>query len=284
MFDQDIDDQTETEVTAEEPLPADTEEPDQEQQDADNEDAPEEEDTGLVVSFDGEDEPEPEPVAENSTVREMRKTIRTLEKKLKEKEAVETKVQTEQEIGPKPTLAGCDYDDGKFEAAILEWSAKKSEVEAVKAKAAEKAQRDADEWKARKTAYDARKASTGIKDYDEAEDAVREALPQLKQDIIIDAVDRPELLIAALGRSPTKLAELAAIDTTTVRGVALFAATVAKLEANVKQSGIPSKPAPEKRLPASSAPKSTGKPDIDKMSAKEYEAWRSKGGTFKLGA
>jgi hypothetical protein len=63
----------------------------------------------TVVAFEGE-EPEAEP--ENSTVRQMRQALREKDKRIKELE--QSSAPKPIEVGEKPTLAGCDYDEDKF--------------------------------------------------------------------------------------------------------------------------------------------------------------------------
>jgi uncharacterized membrane protein len=63
----------------------------------------------TVVAFDGE-EPEAEP--ENSTVRQMRQALREKDKRIKELE--QSSAPKPIEVGEKPTLASCDYDEDKF--------------------------------------------------------------------------------------------------------------------------------------------------------------------------
>jgi len=253
MLDQNLDDTLEAEAVEPEaedvdPVAAESDEPDS----GDEEGKAEPEGEELVISFDGEDEQEaePEPEADNSTLRQMRKRIRELEKQAKERE----EKQTEKALGEKPTLAVCDYDEDKYDAALLEWNSRKAEADAVKARVEERNKRDAEEWQSKFQGYTARKSA--IPDIEDAEDVVRESLTPVAQSIIVDVAKSPEYIIAALGRSPKKLAELQQFDTTTTRGAILFTAKLKDLEASMKVSGVKPKPAPEKRMPPPAAPSS----------------------------
>lgn len=210
--------------------PAEAPEPD--------EDAVEDE---VIVSVG--DAPPPQPVEEEKDprlvnklrklLREQERKVREYENKLKATAPVEPSPPT---LGPKPKLEDLDYDAEKYETAIAAWFERKRahDEHAQKQKQAEEQQRQA--WQARLDGYAKAKASLRVRDYEEAEHAVTEALDVTQQGIIVSGADNPALVTYALGKDSAKLAELKAI-TDPVK----FAFAVSKLETQLKVT--PRKPA-----------------------------------------
>jgi len=220
---------------AEEPEPAG--EPTAEATEPD-EDAVEDE---VIVSVG--DAPPPQPVEEEKDprlVNKLRKLLREQERKVREYESklkatapVEPSPPT---LGPKPKLEDLDYDAEKYETAIAAWFERKRahDEHAQRQKQAEEQQRQA--WQARLDGYAKAKASLRVRDYEEAEHAVTDALDVTQQGIIVSGADNPALVTYALGKDSAKLAELKAI-TDPVK----FAFAVSKLETQLKVT--PRKPA-----------------------------------------
>lgn len=220
---------------AEEPEPAG--EPTAEATEPD-EDAVEDE---VIVSVG--DAPPPQPAEEEKDprlVNKLRKLLREQERKVREYESklkaaapVEPSPPT---LGPKPKLEDLDYDADRYETAIAAWFERKRahDEHAQKQKQAEEQQRQA--WQARLDGYAKAKASLRVRDYEEAEHAVTDALDVTQQGIIVSGCDNPALVTYALGKDSAKLAELKAI-TDPVK----FAFAVSKLETQLKVT--PRKPA-----------------------------------------
>lgn len=220
---------------AEEPEPAG--EPTAEATEPD-EDAVEDE---VIVSVG--DAPPPQPVEEEKDprlVNKLRKLLREQERKVREYESklkaaapVEPPPPT---LGPKPKLEDLDYDAEKYETAIAAWFERKRahDEHAQKQKQAEEQQRQA--WQARLDGYAKAKASLRVRDYEEAEHAVTDALDVTQQGIIVSGSENPALVTYAIGKDPAKLKELKAI-TDPVK----FAFAVSKLETQLKVT--PRKPA-----------------------------------------
>ena len=204
------------------------------------------EDDTIVVSI-GEESPphEDEQASAPEWVRELRKAnredkrrIRELEEKLK---AVGTETKPVQ-LGKKPTLEDHDYDAEKFEVALEQWyeQKRKADEENAKAQAEVKAQQQA--WEAKLNKYNEAKAKLKVRDFEDAEEFVRETLSVTQQGIIVKGSENPELLIYALGRNKAKAQELAAI-----KDPVEYAFAVAKLETQLKVT--PRKaPPPEKTV------------------------------------
>lgn len=205
------------------------------------------EDAGeVVVTLGDETPPSEDDKAAPQWVRELRQKNRQL---VREKRELEQRLQASQPaskqptLGPKPTLESCEYDEAKFEQALDEWKEADRKIKAAKAEQ-EDAQRKAQEaWDKRMQEYDSRKAALKVPDYEDAEATVFDVLSPVQRGIIIKGLEKPELMIAALGRAPERLKELAKmadpID---------FAVAVAKLETKLKVNPIKSAPPPEKKL------------------------------------
>jgi len=225
--------ETAPEVEVEEPAGEQTAEaPEQ------DEDAVEDE---VIVSVG--DAPPPQPVEEEKDprlVNKLRKLLREQERKVREYEGklkaaapVEPPPPT---LGAKPKLEDLDYDAEKYETALAAWFERKRAADdhATKQKQAEETQRQA--WQARLDGYAKAKASLRVRDYEEAEHAVTDALDVTQQGIIVSGSENPALVTYAIGKDPAKLKELKAI-TDPVK----FAFAVAKLETQLKVT--PRKPA-----------------------------------------
>ncbi len=169
-------------------------------------------------------------------VRELRKTNRELVRKLREKDAEVERIKGAAQapaaavvVGEKPTLEGCDFDGDKFAEALEAWHDRKRQADqqAAEAKRAEDQARAA--WQAKLDTYGKAKQSLKVADYEDAEAAVQDTLSVVQQGIIIQGAENAAHVVYALGKSPAKAKELAAI-TDPVK----FAFAVAKLETILK--------------------------------------------------
>lgn len=158
--------------------------------------------------------------------REDQKRIRELEERLSAATGAETKPV---QLGAKPTLEACDYDAEKYEAELEQWYQRKRKVDeaAAQAEAERKAQDEA--WQAKLSSYNKAKTELKVKDFDDAEGTVQEALSTTQQGIILQGAENPALVIYALGKNPKKAQELAAI-----KDPVKYAFAVAKLETQLK--------------------------------------------------
>ena len=201
----------------------------------------------------GDDAPaDPEPERAPEWVRELRKSHRELQRKVREYE--EKAAQTVAPVaiptlGAKPKLEDHDYDTDRYEAALEAWYRQKDTVEAARkqAEAQAEAQRKARQDKLE--GYAKAKAELRVKDYEDAEATVQESLNTVQQGVLLQGADNPALVVYALGKNPKKAKELAAIS-----DPVKFAFAVAKLEAQLKVNPAKRPPAPERTLTGSSAP------------------------------
>ena len=216
------------------------------------------EDGGLVVSLDDEEDEEV-----SQPFREVRQQNRELKKRLKELEA--SKVEAAPELGEKPKLEDFDYDTEKFETALIEWSGRKSEIEATQKKQREVAEAAVAEFQEKKVRFNDAKKDLGVKDYDTAEEVVTSTLPQIVQDIIIDNAKDPALMIYALGKNPKAMEKIS--KATTLREAVAAAWDLSAQEARMKVTSMKNKPKPETRVEGAK-PVKTGDRQLEKLRAK----------------
>jgi hypothetical protein len=197
----------------------DAAEPKEPQADADPapeaEAAPDEEPADEVTVSIGDEAPPPDETERAPEwVRELRKQHRELQKKVRDYEAREQAAPATPKpvVGPKPKLEDHDYDTDKYETALESWYRQKEQAD----KAERDAQRQAEEaqkaWQAKLDGYGKAKADLKVRDFDDAEHTVWQALNVTQQGILLDALDNPALMVVALGKNPKELARLAAIQ------------------------------------------------------------------------
>ena len=172
------------------------------------------------------------------TNRELKRQNRELQEKLKSIEP-ETKVQ---EIGYKPTLEACDYDADKFETELLAWNERKREIQKLEDQKKIEADTAKANWQTTLKNYENASKELKVKDFNDAEDVVKETLSVVQQGIILQGASNSALVIYALGKDPKKSAELAAI-----KDPVKFAFAIANLEGQIKVKDRKAPP-PEKSV------------------------------------
>lgn len=200
----------------------------------------------VVVSIGDEQPPEEKPAPR--WVKELRKSQRELARENRELKArLESTASTETkpvQLGPKPTLDGCEYDSERYEAELAAWFERKRDAELAEQRARDAQEAQERDWRAKLEAYGKAKAELKVRDYDEAEDAVQSLFDVTQQGVMLEGAENPALLVYALGKSPSKAKELAAI-----KSPVKFAFAIAKLEKELKVSTRTKQaPAPEKTV------------------------------------
>ena len=203
----------------------------------------------VVISIGEESPPQDEEVRAPAWVRELRKSNREKERKIRELEAKLNTPATETKqvsLAAKPTLENCDYDSDEYEQKLANWYEQKREYDAAEANA--KAQQDAEAkaWQDKLDSYAKAKSSLKVRDYDEAEATALDTFDVTQQGIVLQGSDNPALLIYAIGKSTKRAKELAAI-TDPVK----FAFAVAKLETQLKVTNRKAATAPERTITTS---------------------------------
>lgn len=204
----------------------------------------------FEVSFG--DEAAPASESETGLVKHLRNQLR---EKSKELEQVRKATPSPQkiEVGDKPTLAGCEYDEERYEADLDAWKERKAASERAETEG-QKVQRQAQEaWQRDYEGYQQKRSALTFPDVDEVEAVATASLNEVQQAVIVRAADNPAQLLYALGKHPAKLGELSAITDPLKLAVA-----VAKLEGALKVTQRRKAPDPE-HIERGSAPVSKGK-------------------------
>lgn len=205
----------------------------------------------VVVTI-GDETPAEEPERAPEWVRELRKSHRELQRKVREYEEQSARVTAPAAVptlGAKPKLEDHDYDTDKYETALEAWYRQKDTVEAARRQAEAQAEAQRKAWQDKLDGYAKAKADLRVKDYEDAEATVQESLNTVQQGVLLQGATDPALVVYALGRNPKKLKEFAEI-TDPVR----YAFALAKFEANLKVNPVKRPPAPEKTIGSGSAP------------------------------
>lgn len=194
-----------------------------EQPDADQQ---QEETDELVIAFDGEEGDEADQPGDNNVVRQMRQKLREKDRELAElrKQSAPKPV----ELGPKPTLADCDYDEERHEAALLAWHEDKRKADAEVAQATERQAAQSKLWEDAGKRYEQSKTGLKVPDYADAEAEVEQALGPASA-IIAMAANDPAKVAYALGKSPARLAELVKLKDNPIG----LAAAIARIEGGI---------------------------------------------------
>jgi hypothetical protein len=202
----------------------------------------------TVVAFDGE-EPEAEP--ENSTVRQMRQALREKDKRIKELE--QSSAPKPIEVGEKPTLASCDYDEDKFAEELEAFKDREAAAKRQSESQAEQNRRANEAWQQDLSAFEQKKAALVLDDRDDMIDTATSALDMVQQAVVVKAAADPALFLYALGKSEAKRAELAKIQ-----DPIKLAAAVARMEGAVK---VTTRKAPAPDRPVSGTARMPGGAD-----------------------
>jgi hypothetical protein len=199
----------------------------------------------VVVSIGEDAPPAEEEVRAPEWVRELRKTNREKERRIRELEAklsaTTTEIKPVVTLGPKPKLEDYDYDSDRYEQAIDQWHDRKREHDREVEQALQSEQQQQKAWQAKLDDYGKAKAELKVRDYEDAEETVQQILNVTQQGVVLQGCDNPALVVYALGKNPKKTAELAKL-TDPVK----FAFAVAKLEKELKVTNRRAAPAPER--------------------------------------
>jgi hypothetical protein len=210
----------------------------------------------LKITLGGQTLTEPEPEAERAPewVRDLRRSHRELQRKVREYEtreqqATQTQTAAVPALGAKPKLEDHDYDTDRYEAALESWYKQKDAVEAAKRQQQQQLEEQQRTWQAKLDGYAKAKTELKVRDYEDAESTVQETLNVVQQGVVLQGAENPALVVYALGKNPKKAKELAAI-TDPVK----FAFAIAKLESQLKVTSTRKPPAPERGIPVGNAP------------------------------
>jgi len=205
---------------------------------------PEEEIEEVIVSFAGEEPPVEEEARAPEWVRELRKTNREKERRIRELEAKLSATTTETKpvvtLGPKPKLEDHDYDAERYEQSIDQWHERKREHDREAEQAKQSEQQEQKEWQNTLDKYSKAKAELKVRDYEDAEELVQQALNVTQQGVLLKGCDNPALVVYAIGKNPKIIAELAA-----EKDIIQFTFKLAQLQNNMTVKKRKQPPAPE---------------------------------------
>lgn len=188
---------------------------------------PEEAGEVLEVSFGDEAAPASNEERDSGLVRKLRAEIRDRDARLATLQKGEQPQKIE--VGDKPTLETCDYDEAKFETDLDAWKDRKAKAEQADADALKTQDATRAAWAEELADFGRKKTALRAPDFNAAEEEVVSTLSQVQQAVVIKAAEDSAKVIYALGKHPAKLATLAAIE-----DPIKFAVAVAKLEGTLK--------------------------------------------------
>lgn len=203
-------------------------------------------------------------------VKDVRKRNRELERELATLRAAQAKpanADPEIEVGEKPTLDGCKYDEDEFERQLLEWTERKRQADARKAEAEKQREAAQKDWQARLTSFAQQREALKQPDVDDAEAVVASKLTREQMAVIVKGARQynSAAIVYALGKSPARLEKLAEI-----KDPVDFAIAVGRLSSEVKvDKRKKAPPKPETVIRGSASMASTPK-------LKEFERARHK--------
>lgn len=219
------------------------------------------------------DEEEGEPTEENSVIRQMRAELK--EERRRRLEAEQKSAPAKIEIGDKPTMEGCGFDEDVFETELDAWKERKAAADRQETSQAEENRKINEAWQADVSSFEQKKGALSFEDRDEAIETVTASLPRNWQSAaIIKAANDPALFFYALSKSPAKLAELSKFE-----DPIKMAAAVARMEGAVKV--VKGRKAPDPDRPERGSASMPSGPDkqLEKL---EKEAAASGGDRTKI--
>lgn len=199
----------------------------------------------VVITIDNEPAESEEETKAPEWVRDLRKSHRELQKQNRELQERLNAAQPakQQQLAKKPELADFDYDTEPYEKALEKWHEQKREIEANERRRQEQQQAVHAAWQNTLNNYTKAKSELKVKDFDDAEDVVKDTLSVVQQGIIVQGAKNSAVVIYALGKNPKKAKEIASIE-----DPVKFAFAVADLENKLRVSPRKAPPPAEKTV------------------------------------
>lgn len=238
---------------ADQPEPDEIDPPEVDEDEPPGDDPPEDDDEIEITFGDGEQAAR---VEDSAPIRALREENRRQARELAELRR--TSAPKPVELGPKPTMESCEWDEDKFAAETEAWIGRKAKADDEQQQQQQRQQQEQQAWQDDLAKFGRQKTELKVRDFDAAESAFTEGLSQAQQSIVVIAAENSAKLILALGRHPGKLAELAKI-TNPVK----FTAAIVKLEGSLKVTTKRQAPAPDRSV-RGSAPFTTANGKVDK--------------------
>lgn len=197
------------------------------------------------VTFADEEEADDQQ-GDNSVIRDMRRELRETKQKLREVETRSAPARVE--IGEKPTMESCGFDEDEFEKQLDGWKERKAAADRQEQSHVEESRQINEAWSRDLTVYEQKKGALSFEDRDEAIETATASLDLVQQAVVVKAAVDPALFLYALSKSPAKLAELSKI-----KDPVKMAAAVARMEGAVKVVKGRKAPDPDRPLRGSAA-------------------------------
>ena len=156
------------------------------------------------------------------------------------------------EVGPKPTLIDCEYDEDRFDQAYEAWQQRKAQVTQAESQAQHRQQEQDDAWHSQLRDFESKTIALKFSDGQERIQEAIAALTPVQQAVVVKTADNAALVMYSLAKYPSKLAEIAAIQDPLMQAKAIV-----KLEGQLKVTNRRQAPAPE-RIAGGSAPVAIG--------------------------
>lgn len=162
-----------------------------------------EDDDEIVIELDGEEAAEEPPL-----VKKLRQEVRDRDRRLAEY----TKPAAPINVGPKPTLESCDYDEDRYDKENDAWKDLKAKADKEQTDASERQSAQSREFQDLEVKYRASRAAITVNDdtFQAADDAVRGALSEQVILGLAKYTKDPAKVVLALGKYPARLAAIAA--------------------------------------------------------------------------
>lgn len=193
----------------------------------------------TLISFGDEEAAPASGERDTSLVKHLREQLREAKREAAEARKSQS-VPQKIEVGERPTLEGCDYDDQRFETELDAWKDRKAKAAQSEAEAETHREEASRAWQADVQRYASDRATLGFADVEEVEAEVSTILDQTQQAVIVKVADSPAKVFYALGKHPARLTELSKIS-----DPLKLAAAVVKLEGTLKVTKRRKAPDPE---------------------------------------
>jgi hypothetical protein len=213
-----------------------------------------------------DEEPDKDQPGESSTIRDMRQKLRDKEREVAELRKASAPKPIE--IGEKPTMAECGFDEDEFEAKLDRWKERKAAADRQVAQQDEDNRKINEAWQQDLSAFEQKKGRLDFEDRDAAIETVATSFPRPWQfAAIVKAAADPALFLYALSKSEAKRDELAKFE-----DPIKMAAAVARMEGAVKVTKGRKAPAPDRAQSGSASMPGGSDKQLEKL---EKEADRT---------
>ena len=165
-----------------------------------------------------------------------------------------------EQLGVKPTLESCDYDEGVFEANIAKWCDDKRASDDRQAEVETEKQKKDQDWSNTVDSYNEKKTLLKVRDFEDAETNVTDDFDETQRGIILHAAENPAQVIYALGKSEKARKELASI-----KDPVKFAFAAAKLETKLKVTNRKAATKPEQKIEGSGRSSGTTDSTLERL-------------------